>query len=124
MVELLGYILKMVGVARSTENRPKNWLNKLSKQEFLVQEIPVRRYTQRLEEKYPNHIDHLDQTTEDRTWALHEELLGCGQSYVCYQVSRWMVIIHRASKIFLIQPMKRVNSCISILLDDEVNKMT
>jgi hypothetical protein len=39
-------------------------------------------------------------------------------------VSRWMVIIHRASKIFLIQPMKRVNSCISILLDDEVNKMT
>jgi hypothetical protein len=38
-------------------------------------------------------------------------------------VSRWMVIIHRASKIFLTQPMKRVNSCMSILLD-KVNKMT
>lgn len=72
--------------------------------------LPARRCIQHLEEKYPNHIDRLDQTTEDHTWALHGELLGHDQSYVCYQVSQWMAIIHHAGKIFLTRPTEQMNS--------------
>ena len=70
--------------------------------------IPGQRYILRHVVKYPSHIDHQDQTTEDHTWAPREELLGHGQSYERCQVSRWMAIVHHAGKIFPTQP--RMNS--------------
>jgi hypothetical protein len=63
--------------------------------------------------KCPTHIDRQDQTTEDHTWAPHEELLGHDQSYERYQVSRWMAIVHHASKIFLTQPSINSNKMVN-----------
>lgn len=61
-------------------------------------------YIQRLWERYPNHIDHQDQTIKDHTWALHEELLEHDQNSVCYQEFQWLEIAHHAGKRFLTQP--------------------
>jgi hypothetical protein len=74
---------------------------------------PGQRYIQRHEVRCPTHIDHQDQTTEDHTWAPHEELLGHDQSYERYQVSRWMAIVHHASKIFLTQPSINSNKMVN-----------
>ena len=65
---------------------------------------PGQKYIQHHEEKYPNHIDHLGQTTKDHTWGLREEPLGHGQNYVCYQGFQWKGIIHHEDKISPIQP--------------------
>lgn len=66
--------------------------------------LPDQRYIQHHEEKSPNHICHLGQTTVDHTQALHEEPLEHDQSSLCYQGSQLKVTVHHANKIFLIQP--------------------
>jgi len=61
-------------------------------------------YIQHHEEKFPSHTYHLDQTTTDRTWALHEEPLEHDRSSLCYQESQLKVKAHHANKIFRTQP--------------------
>jgi len=69
--------------------------------------LPDQRYIQHHEVIYPNHICHLDQTTTDHTWLLHEELLEHDQSSLCYQGSLWLGTIHHVNKIFQTQPTKK-----------------
>lgn len=66
-------------------------------------------YIQHPLERYPNHIDHRDQTIKDHTWTLHEELLELDRNYEYYQEFRWMETIHHEDKRFLTQPGETIN---------------
>lgn len=68
--------------------------------------IPGRKYNRHPLGRYPNHNDHRGRTIKDHTWVPHEELLGRGQNYVCYQGFQWKGINHHGDKIFPTQPSK------------------